>query len=112
MIRPDIADHASACPCGSLRILQKHGNEQPGGLPETKGKPGTAELSATDDCVCDYYTHIINKGNYHADARKPYATAIAKSQTRYVTAGDEHSSHSDEELITALPHSYFKPVKT
>ena len=40
-----------------------------------------------------------------------YAATIAKSNTKCIAAGDEHSSHSDEELIAALPNTYFKPVQ-
>ena len=40
-----------------------------------------------------------------------YAAAFAKSNAKVVAAGDEHSSHSDEELIAALPNTYFKPVQ-
>ena len=30
---------------------------------------------------------------------------------RLRAAGDEHSSHSDEELLSSLPNAFFKPVK-
>ena len=54
-----------------------------------------------------HFNDIINKGDYHTEARKPwsgsYATALAKSHRRHVAAGDEHSSHSDEEVISSLP---------
>ena len=38
-----------------------------------------------------------------ASPGRSYATAVAKSHTRYIAAGDDHPSHSDEELIAALP---------
>ena len=53
--------------------------------------------------------------DYRAAASKPwtgsYTAAVARSHARYVAAGDEHSSHSDEEHIAVLPHTYFKPVQ-
>ena len=95
-------------------LQQLHFHEQSGGLPDTK-KPAAAEPRTTDDCVWEYYADIINKGDYHTEARKPwtgsYASTLAKSNKRYVAAGDEHSSYSDEELITSLRNSFFKPVQ-
>ena len=63
-------------------LQQLHFHEQSGGLPDTK-KPAAAEPSTTDDCVWEYYADIINKGDYHTEARKPwtgsYASTLAKS---------------------------------
>ena len=63
-------------------LQQLHFNEQPGGLPNTRAS-AEAEPSAPDDSVWEYYTDIINKGDYRAepDARRLQA------------AGDEHSNH-------------------
>ena len=52
---------------------------------------------------------------YHQQGAVPaepdVGRAPAPNTPRLRAAGDEHSSHSDEELITALPNTYFKPVK-
>ena len=54
-------------------------------------------------------------GDFSTDGNKPwsgsYAAALAKSNAKCIAAGDEHSNHSDEELIAALPNTYFKPVQ-
>ena len=88
--------------------------ELPGGLPDTK-KPGTAEPSANDDCVWDYYAEIINKGHYRTEAGGPRtpvsAPILARPTPKLTAAGDEHSSHSDDELLSALPNTYFKPLQ-
>ena len=96
-------------------LQQLHFREQPGGLADTKKQPGNAEPSDADDLVWQYYADIINAGDYSPDGKKPwtgsYAAALAKPNAKVVAAGDEHSSGSDEELIAALPHTYFKPVE-
>ena len=96
-------------------LQQLHFREQPGGLADTAKQPGHAEPSDADDLVWQYYADIINAGDYSPDGTKPwtgsYAAALAKSRTRIIAAGDEHSSGSDEELIAAIPNTYFKPVE-
>ena len=86
-------------------LQQLHFHEQPGGLPDSPAK-ATADPSARDDCVWEYYADIINKGDFHSEAPK-----CGGYIRKYVAAGDEHSSHSDEELIASLPNTYFKPVQ-
>ena len=49
----------------------------------------------------------MNKGEYHSEATQPRTDGYIR---KYVAVGDEHSSHSDEEIISSLPNTYFKPV--
>ena len=81
-------------------LQQLHFHEQPGGLHNT-GIKAQADPSTQDDCVWEYYADIINRGDYRT----------APDARRLRAAGDEHSSHSDEELLASLPNTYFKPVK-
>ena len=85
---------------------------------ESTDKPGDgmAEPSKEDDLVWQFYADLINSGHYDvSDPSKlwkgSYTTALAKSHTRLVLAGDEDSSASDEELIAALPHTHFQPIE-
>ena len=95
-------------------LQQLHFSEQSGGLPDTPKQPGAVEPSVADDLVWEYYADIINSGDFSTDGIKPwtgsYAATLAKSRTKCISGGDKHSSHSDEELIAALPNTYFKPI--
>ena len=60
--------------------------------------------------------NLINSGSYNLHNpphpwKGSYTAALARSHTRPVSAGDEHSSTSDEELIAALPNTHFQPIK-
>ena len=66
--------------------------------------------------VWQFYANLVNSGSYDvSDPPCPwkgsYANTLAKSHTRLVPAGDEHSSASDEELIAALPHTHVQPIE-
>ena len=87
-------------------LQQLHFNEQPGGLHDT-GIKAKADPSTKDDYVWEYLADIINSGDYRTE---PNARQ-RRPAFRLRPAGDEHSSHSDEELLDSLTNAYFKPVK-
>ena len=86
-------------------LQQLHFNEQPAGGFQLTRFTAPPDPSTTNDVVWQYISNAIAQGGYHS---KPAARDRSPARR---AGGDEHSSHSDEELIDVINDPYFKPVR-